>query len=97
MHFFIVDSCQTFLIFAISQGPDSVKLLRKLCSADIDKPAGTTVYTGMQNEKGGYVVDCTISKTDANSYVNFQNDFCAWFAIHFKLPDTSSWVQQSSN
>ncbi|KAI1717819.1 aminomethyltransferase folate-binding domain-containing protein [Ditylenchus destructor] len=50
------------------KGPDAVKLLQKLCSADIDKPVGTTVYTGMQNHNGGYVVDCTMSRTGNDSF-----------------------------
>lgn len=44
------------------KGPDAVSHLQYLCSADIDRPIGTTVFTGMQNENGGYVSDCTLSR-----------------------------------
>uniref|UniRef100_A0A915DAV4 Dimethylglycine dehydrogenase n=1 Tax=Ditylenchus dipsaci TaxID=166011 RepID=A0A915DAV4_9BILA len=54
--------------FSKIEGPDSVKLLQKLCSANVDKPVGTTIYTGMQNQSGGYAVDCTISRIDNHSY-----------------------------
>ncbi|CAJ0578356.1 unnamed protein product, partial [Mesorhabditis spiculigera] len=43
-------------------GDDCVSFLQYLCSADIERPIGTTIYTGMQNDKGGYVTDCTISR-----------------------------------
>lgn len=50
-------------------GPDAVSFLQKICSGNIDKPVGTTVYTGMQNENGGYVTDCTMSRIDEDKLV----------------------------
>ena len=50
------------------QGPDVVPLLQRLCSANIDRPVGTTSYTGMQNEAGGYVTDLTVSRMGLHSY-----------------------------
>lgn len=44
------------------QGPDTLQFLQRVCSANIDKPVGMTMYTGMQNELGGYVTDCTLSR-----------------------------------
>ena len=44
------------------QGEDAVEYLQFLCSANVDEPIGTTVYTGMQHQKGGYVTDCTLSR-----------------------------------
>ncbi|MFH4980831.1 hypothetical protein AB6A40_007540 [Gnathostoma spinigerum] len=49
-------------------GPDCVKLLQWLCSANIDVPVGSMVYSGMQNEMGGYVTDCTISRIGKKHY-----------------------------
>ncbi|RCN45858.1 hypothetical protein ANCCAN_08155 [Ancylostoma caninum] len=49
-------------------GPDVVRFLQYLCSANIDRPIGTTVYTGMQHERGGYVTDCTLSRLSETSY-----------------------------
>ncbi|CAD6184824.1 unnamed protein product [Caenorhabditis auriculariae] len=49
-------------------GPDSVKFLQYLCSANVDQPIGTTVYTGMQHENGGYVTDCTLSRLSEDSF-----------------------------
>lgn len=49
------------------KGRDIVKLLQLLCSANIERPIGMTIYTGMQNEIGGYVTDCTLSRTGHES------------------------------
>ncbi|KAL3111346.1 hypothetical protein niasHT_019576 [Heterodera trifolii] len=57
----------SFAKFDIS-GPDVVPLLQKLCSANIDRAVGTTIYTGMHNEQGGYVSDATVSRMGNDSY-----------------------------
>ncbi|KAF7638131.1 hypothetical protein Mgra_00002359 [Meloidogyne graminicola] len=50
------------------QGADVVPLLQRLCSGNIDCPIGTTVYTGMQNDHGGYVTDLTLSRMGLHYY-----------------------------
>ena len=45
-----------------SEDEEAITFLQYMCSADIDKPVGSTVYTGMQNKLGGYVTDCTLSR-----------------------------------
>uniref|UniRef100_A0A915CF21 Pyruvate dehydrogenase phosphatase regulatory subunit n=1 Tax=Parascaris univalens TaxID=6257 RepID=A0A915CF21_PARUN len=68
-------------------GRDAVKHMQRLCSADVDKPVGTTIYTGMQNEAGGYVIDCTVSRVGPQHYfvvaptvqqLRFQHWFYRW-------------------
>ncbi|KAI6207567.1 hypothetical protein M3Y96_00022700 [Aphelenchoides besseyi] len=49
-------------------GPDSVAFLQRICSAGIDRPIGSTIYTGMQNEFGGYVTDCTLSRLSEREF-----------------------------
>jgi len=49
-------------------GPGVVEFLQRICSGNIDKPTGTTIYTGMQNEDGGYVTDCTMSRIGEEKY-----------------------------
>ncbi|VDM34484.1 unnamed protein product [Toxocara canis] len=44
--------------------------MQRLCSADVDQPIGTTIYTGMQNEAGGYITDCTVSRVGPKQYVH---------------------------
>lgn len=58
-----------YKLFQSFQGPDVVELLQRLCSADVDEPVGSTVYSGMQNQNGGYVTDCTLSRLSHNQYV----------------------------
>lgn len=50
------------------QGADVVPLLQRLCSGNIDCPVGTTVYTGMQNDHGGYLTDLTLSRMGLHYY-----------------------------
>lgn len=51
----------TVFIFQ-SKDDEVVRFLQKVCSANVNKPVGSTIFTGMQNEQGGYVTDCTISR-----------------------------------
>jgi 4-methylaminobutanoate oxidase (formaldehyde-forming) len=44
------------------QGRDAENVLQRLCSNDIAVPVGTTVYTGMLNERGSYESDLTIAR-----------------------------------
>ncbi|TKR92832.1 hypothetical protein L596_007404 [Steinernema carpocapsae] len=57
----------SFSKFDVS-GSDVVPFLQRICSANIDKPIGSTIYTGMQNESGGYVTDCTVSRIANDQY-----------------------------
>jgi 4-methylaminobutanoate oxidase (formaldehyde-forming) len=44
------------------QGPESVSLLQRLCSANMDVEVGRAVYTAMLNSRGGYEADVTITR-----------------------------------
>jgi len=43
-------------------GPDAKKALQWICTNDIDKPVGTTVYTNMCNSAGRSECDLTVSR-----------------------------------
>lgn len=43
-----------------------MEYLQYLCSNDVDIPIGGVVHTGMQNERGGYENDCTVTRLDKN-------------------------------
>ena len=43
-----------------------VDFLEYVCSNEADRPLGTVVHTGMQNEKGGYENDCSIVRLEDN-------------------------------
>uniref|UniRef100_A0A0N4W2T8 Pyruvate dehydrogenase phosphatase regulatory subunit, mitochondrial n=1 Tax=Haemonchus placei TaxID=6290 RepID=A0A0N4W2T8_HAEPC len=79
-------------------GPDAVKFLQYLCSADIDRPVGTTIYSGMQHEQGGYVTDCTLSRLSDTSYFliapTIQQERCiAWMKYWIKKMNANVHIQ----
>ena len=43
-------------------GPDALALLHLVCTADVDRPVGSAVYTGMLNARGGYEADVTATR-----------------------------------
>ena len=44
------------------EGRDALAFLQKVCSADIDVPAGRIVYTQMLNPRGGIECDLTVTR-----------------------------------
>ncbi|VDM96933.1 unnamed protein product [Thelazia callipaeda] len=50
------------------EGPDTLKFLQHLCSSNVDVPVGSVVYTGMQNEQGGFVSDCAVCRLDEDQF-----------------------------
>jgi 4-methylaminobutanoate oxidase (formaldehyde-forming) len=43
-------------------GPGALGFLQRLCANDIDKPAGSVIYTQMLNQRGGVECDFTVSR-----------------------------------
>jgi 4-methylaminobutanoate oxidase (formaldehyde-forming) len=43
-------------------GPGACALLQRLCANDVDRPAGTVVYTSMLNARGGVECDFTVTR-----------------------------------
>src|ERR1022692_938601 len=52
-------------------GPEALRSLQWLCTADIDVPAGRTVYTGMMNQRGTYEADITVTRLAAREFLLF--------------------------
>ncbi|MET0473847.1 MAG: FAD-dependent oxidoreductase [Mycobacterium sp.] len=50
-------------------GPDAEAALQWLCTADVAVDVGTTVYTGMLNERGCYEADVTVTRTGADEFL----------------------------
>ncbi|MCP9261091.1 hypothetical protein DINM_004181 [Dirofilaria immitis] len=50
------------------EGSNAVDFLQYLCSGNVDVPVGSAVYTGMQNEQGGFVSDCAICRLDKDLF-----------------------------
>jgi sarcosine dehydrogenase len=62
---FDMTSFAKFLI----QGPDAERELNRLCANDIAIPVGTSVYSGMLNQRGGFESDVTISRLAQNEFM----------------------------
>ncbi len=76
-------------------GPGALGALQKLAVSNMDKPAGSVIYTQLCNERGGIECDLTISRiADDKFYVVTGSSFGVhdfnWIARH--LPDDGSVV-----
>ncbi|CDW55365.1 Pyruvate dehydrogenase phosphatase regulatory sub unit [Trichuris trichiura] len=74
------------LLSSLSFGTDEkvVSYLQRLCSASVDRPVGTTVFTGMQNDRGGYVADCTLSRYLLAAPSSQQTRLFLWLMQHIE-------------
>ncbi|MGL5863561.1 MAG: GcvT family protein, partial [Phycicoccus sp.] len=50
-------------------GPDAVALLQRVCTADVDRPVGSVLYTGVLNRRGGYEADVTVTRLGPAEYL----------------------------
>ncbi len=57
----------TFAKFELS-GRDALTLLQYLCGANMDRPIGQAVYTGMFNSRGTFESDLTVVRTGNDSF-----------------------------
>lgn len=76
-----------------SAGSEVVAYLQNLCSNDVDKPVGSIIHTGMQNDNGGFENDCSVIRLQHNKYFIIgptvqQTRSFAWMRIH--LPKDGS-------
>jgi glycine cleavage system aminomethyltransferase T len=51
------------------RGPDVEDALQYICANDMAVAPGTTVYTGILNDRGGYESDVTVTRTAPNEYL----------------------------
>ncbi len=51
------------------QGPDSMRVLNRICANDIDVQHGRTVYTQWLNEQGGIESDLTVTRWEDDVYM----------------------------
>jgi 4-methylaminobutanoate oxidase (formaldehyde-forming) len=84
----------SFSKFELS-GPGAAAALQRLAAADIDKPAGSVIYTQLCNERGGIECDLTLSRLDANHFYivtgsAFGTHDLHW--IHSHLPPDGSAI-----
>ena len=50
-------------------GPDALALLHRVCTADVDQPVGSAVYTGILNSRGGYEADVTATRVSDDEWL----------------------------
>jgi heterotetrameric sarcosine oxidase gamma subunit len=51
------------------QGADAEAVLQRLCANDMAVPVGTTVYTALLNERGGFESDLTVARLAPESFL----------------------------
>ncbi len=51
------------------QGPDSRRVLNRICANDVDVPPGRIVYTPWLNEAGGIEADLTVTRLEEDRYL----------------------------
>ncbi len=59
---------QTAFAKLIARGRDVVKVLQRLCGANVDVPVGSTSYTGLFNSRGTFESDLTVARTAEHEY-----------------------------
>jgi glycine cleavage system aminomethyltransferase T/glycine/D-amino acid oxidase-like deaminating enzyme len=51
------------------EGRDSVKVLNRICAAEVDVPVGRVVYTQWLNHKGGIEADVTVTRLSETAFL----------------------------
>lgn len=51
------------------EGRDALAVLNRICAANIDRPVGSSVYTGLLNSRGGYESDLTVFRIAQNRFM----------------------------
>lgn len=69
------------------QGPGALALLQRLTDNNVDKPAGSLIYTQFLNERGGIESDLTICRMNAHLFTiitgsNFVASDLGWLRMH---------------
>ena len=72
------------------QGPDTEKILNKICANDLSVPVGKAIYTTRLNERGGIESDLTVTRLRENLFMVItagasQNRDLAW--LHKNIPE----------
>lgn len=69
------------------RGPGALPLLQRLTDNDVDRPAGSVIYTQMLNARGGVVADVTLTRLAANHFrlitgAGFIDNDLGWMRHH---------------
>jgi len=83
-------------------GPGATQALGRICANDIDKPAGSAVYTQLLNERGGIEADLTVTRVGEESYrvvtgTAFGTRDLAWIRRHLPSDGSISAIDVSAS
>ena len=83
-------------------GPDSLRLLQKLSTCDMDKKIGSTIYSQFCNSKGGVECDLTISRLeDDRFYVVTGSSFGVhdgeWIRKHIRDEKLNCYLHEATS
>jgi len=60
---------QTSFSKLMVEGKDACKILNQICAANVDRPIGSSVYTGLLNDRGGYESDLTVLRLEEQKFL----------------------------
>lgn len=60
---------QTSFSKLIVEGKDACAVLNKICTANVDRPIGTSIYTGVLNDRGCYESDLTVLRLGEQKFL----------------------------
>jgi 4-methylaminobutanoate oxidase (formaldehyde-forming) len=74
------------------RGPGALPLLQRISDNDVDRPAGTVIYTQFLNDRGGVVADMTITRLSPDSFrvitgAGFIDSDLGWIRAHQRDSD----------
>ena len=68
------------------QGPDAMRVLNAICTADVDVPVGRIVYTPWCDERGLLITELTVTRLATDKYLVVCADL-----VHRRIP---SWIER---
>ncbi|HTX69339.1 MAG TPA: FAD-dependent oxidoreductase, partial [Thermoleophilia bacterium] len=75
-------------------GPDALRTVQRVFTADLDRPPGRVTYTSMLNARGGVELDGTVSRLDEQAFLLVTSSTAQARAFHWlrRLADPSAVV-----
>ncbi|XP_033755631.1 pyruvate dehydrogenase phosphatase regulatory subunit, mitochondrial-like [Pecten maximus] len=85
-----------------SDGGEALQYLQHLCCNDVSDKTGEITQTGMLNQQGGYVVDCSVISLAPNRFLitattNHQRRMLTWMRRHLPSDGTVELVESDSS
>jgi 4-methylaminobutanoate oxidase (formaldehyde-forming) len=65
------------------EGPAALASLQRVVTADLDRPAGSVVYTSLLNARGGVELDATVTRLDEGAFLMVTSATAQTKALHW--------------